>query len=559
MNGAEYTIEFLRGKGVTESFGYPGGQVLTLYDAIYQYQFPHTVTRHEQGAVHAAEGYARATGRTGVVIATSGPGATNLVTGIADAYLDSTPLFIITGQVASGNIGKDAFQEADISGITIPITKNNYLVKFVDDLPRILEEAWMLVTNGRHGPVLVDIAKDVFAAEMPESVHKRAMIKPYTPKPIGEETLKQCVKAFKKARKPLILAGGGANRTLECSELLNSLASSYHIPGVNTLMGKGAWRADAPYYMGMVGMHGHPAANIALRGCDLLLTLGFRYSDRVVGKPAELRKDKTIIQVGIDNAEFSKTMAVDISVQADAADFLKVLLKKLEGEKDIPSYTGWLADCQEIARKYPLRFDKTGKLKPQEVIAYVADHIKKDCAVVTDVGQHQMFAAQYFPVSRPNRFITSGGLGTMGFGIPAAMGAAMGTGDVACLFVGDGGFQMTLQELAVISHKGLPVKIFILDNSCLGMVRQWQELFYGQRYSHSISSGNPDFVALAKAYRLNAFQLSSREELDRLDGVLNTPEPVLIHCIVDERENVYPMIPPGGGVFDMTGPDGLYE
>jgi len=559
MNGAEYTIEFLREKGVTDSFGYPGGQVLTLYDAIYKYHFPHTLTRHEQGAVHAAEGYARTTGKTGVVIATSGPGATNLVTGIADAYLDSTPLFIITGQVASGSIGKDAFQEADMTGITIPITKNNYLVKFAEDLPAVLEEAWMLVTNGRHGPVLVDIAKDVFAAEMPKNVHKQSMIKPYIPKPVGEEELDRCIKALKKAKKPLILAGGGANKTVEGAALLNEFASMMHIPAVNTLMGKGAWKSDAPYYMGMVGMHGWPSGNIALRSCDLLITLGSRYSDRVVGKPMEMRKDKTIIQVDIDNAEFAKTMTTDISIQSDAADFLQALLPKLKEQKKRPDFTEWMNTCRETADKYPLTYRKEGKLKPQEVIEYAAEHVKKDCTVVTDVGQHQMFAAQYFPVDRPNRFITSGGLGTMGFGVPAAMGAAIGTKDIICLFVGDGGFQMTLQELSVISNQELPVKIFILDNACLGMVRQWQGLFFQQHYSHSILAKNPDFVALAKAYRLNAFRIDKREDLSKLDEVLNTPEPVLIHCVVDERENVYPMIPPGGGAFDMTGPDGLYE
>lgn len=559
MNGAEYTVRFLKDKGVTDSFGYPGGQVLALYDAIYQYQFPHTLTRHEQGAIHAAEGYARATGKTGVVIATSGPGATNLVTGIADAYLDSTPLFIVTGQVPSGSIGKDAFQEADVTGITMPITKNNYLVKFPEDLPGVLEEAWMLVTNGRHGPVLVDIARDVFEAQIPDGISKPSMIQPYLPKPVSEKELDFCIKALKKAKRPLILAGGGANKTVEGAALLNELASIMHIPGVNTLMGKGAWKSDAPYYMGMVGMHGCPAGNIALRDCDLLMTLGFRFSDRVVAIPAEMREKKVILQIDIDNAEFAKTMSTDLSIQADAVEFLKEFLGKLKKQKTSLDFSQWLNTCRRTEKKYPLVYSKTGKLKPQEVIAHVAEHIKKGCTVVTDVGQHQMFAAQYFPVDRPNRFITSGGLGTMGFGVPAAMGAAIGTNDIICLFVGDGGFQMTMQELSVISNRNLPVKIFILDNACLGMVRQWQELFYQKHYSHSILDQNPDFVTLAKAYRMKAIRIEHREELSQLDALLNMPEPLLVHCVVDEKENVYPMIPPDGGLFDMTGPDGQYQ
>ncbi len=553
MNGAEYTVDFLKRKGVTASFGYPGGQVLALYDAIYQYDLPHTLTRHEQGAVHAAEGYARTTGKIGVVIATSGPGATNLVTGIADAYLDSTPLFVITGQVSSDSIGKDAFQEADTTGITIPITKNNYLVKYPEDLPRVLEEAWMLTTNGRHGPVLVDIAKDVLTAQIPEGGEIRFQIKPYVPKAVSEETLEACIKALKKAKKPLLLVGGGANKSQQGTMLLNELAEMLHIPAVHTLMGKGTIRSEAPYAMGMIGMHGVPGGNMALQACDLLLTLGSRYSDRVAGKPEEMEQNHTIIQVDIDNAEFSKAVAVDLAIQADVAEFLQALLDRLKTKKTLPDFSQWLQECRTVAQRHPLTYQKTGKLKPQEIIEYVAQRVQKDCVVVTDVGQHQMFTAQFFPVDRPNRFVTSGGLGTMGFGLPAAMGAAIGTGEMTYLFAGDGGFQMTLQELSVISNLGLPVKIFVLDNQCLGMVRQWQELFYDKRYSHSLLDRNPDFVTLAKAYGIQGIRLENRETLSILDQLLHTPEPVLIHCVVDREENVYPMIPPGGGISEMTG------
>ncbi len=557
MNGAEYIIDFLKGKGVTESFGYPGGQVLALYDAIYRQQFAHTLTRHEQGAIHAAEGYARTTGNIGVVIATSGPGATNLVTGIADAYLDSTPLFVITGQVSSDSIGKDAFQEADTTGITIPITKNNYLVKYPEDLPRVLEEAWMLTTNGRHGPVLVDIAKDVFTAQIPEGGELQFKIKPYMPKAIEDEVLERCIKALNKAKRPLLLAGGGANKSQQSGELLNELAEMLHIPAVHTLMGKGAFRADAPYSMGMIGMHGVPGGNLALGNCDLLFTFGSRYSDRVVGKPEEMEHNRTIIQIDIDNAEFAKAVAIDLSIQSDVTEFLKALLDKLKTKEKLPDFSSWLEECRNAAEQHPLTYRKEGLLKPQEVIEYVAARAKKDSAVVTDVGQHQMFAAQYFPVNRPNRFVTSGGLGTMGFGLPAAIGAAIGTKEITYLFSGDGGFQMTLQELSVIGNLQLPVKIFVIDNQCLGMVRQWQELFYEQRYSHSILDRNPDFVTLAKAYGIKGLRLEQREELSVLDEVLGTPEPVLIHCMVDRDENVYPMIPPGGGILDMTGAGGV--
>ncbi len=559
MNGAEYIINFLERKGVTESFGYPGGQVLSLYDAIYQRSFPHTLTRHEQGAIHAAEGYARVTGKIGVVIATSGPGATNLVTGIADAYLDSTPLFVITGQVSSDSIGKDAFQEADTTGITIPITKNNYLVKYPEDLPRVLEEGWMLTTNGRHGPVLVDVAKDVFSKEIPEDGELQFKIKPYVKKAVSDETLETCLKLLKKAKRPLLLAGGGANKSEKSARLLGELAELLKIPAVNTLMGKGVFASDASYYLGMIGMHGVPGGNLALRDCDLLFTFGSRYSDRVAGKTGEMEHNRVIIQVDIDNAEFAKAVAVELPIQSDVADFLEVFLDKLKLKKKLPDFSQWLNQCQKGARENPLTYQKTGMLKPQEIMEYVGQRVSRDSAIVTDVGQHQMFAAQYFPVSRPNRFVTSGGLGTMGFGLPAAIGAAIGTGDITYLFSGDGGFQMTLQELSVVSNLGLPVKIFVIDNQCLGMVRQWQEMFYDGRYSHSILDRNPDFVTLAKAYGIQGFQITTTEELSLLDQILTTPEPVLVHCVVDPGENVYPIIPPGGGISEMTDAEGRYQ
>ncbi len=553
MNGAEYIIEFLRSKGVKTSFGYPGGQVLALYDAIYQYDFPHVLTRHEQGAVHAAEGYAGVTGQAGVVIATSGPGATNLVTGIADAYLDSRPLFVITGQVAADSIGKDAFQEADTTGITTPITKNNYLVKEISELPAVLEEAWLLVTDGRPGPVLVDIAKNVFSAQLPEQFNQKPLVSPVALKPVPDEVPEACIRALRKAKRPLLLAGGGANRTEEGVRLLRELAERLQLPAVNTLMGKGAWDAEAPYYLGMVGMHGTAYANVAMQECDLLITLGSRYSDRVVGKPMEIGRNRTVIQVDIDNAELDKTFAADILIQADTDAFLKKLLETLSRKKKMPDYSLWLSECIRRKQQHPLIYRKDGALKPQEVIEAVAAQLSCEPVVVTDVGQHQMFAAQYFPVSKPQTFITSGGLGTMGFGLPAAIGAAIGTGKTVCLFAGDGGFQMTMQELAVVANHKLNLKIFVLDNGCLGMVRQWQEIFYEKHYSHSILEQNPDFVTLAKAYGIKGIRLDKREQLSGLSSLLSTHEPVLVHCVVDGEENVYPMIPPGGRVGEMIG------
>lgn len=559
MNGAKYIVEFLRSKGVKVCFGYPGGAVLTLYDELHKENFPHILTRHEQGAAHAAESYARVTGEMGVVIATSGPGATNLVTGIANAWLDSTPIFCITGQVSSGSIGRDAFQEADITGITMPITKHNFLVSDVANLPSALENAWDIALSGRTGPVLVDITKDVFAAEVGD-IKLRPLRK--LPGADSEPTMPKAEAAaalLNAAKRPLILAGGGVVISGGAPDLLSEIAAGYKIPVATTLMGKGAIDERKPLALGMVGMHGLPAANIALDNCDTLLAVGMRFSDRVLGDPIKFREGRTIIHVDIDEAEISKNIPVDLAITADAGEFLKALLAALKpGGK---SHDEWLDLCISKAERFPVIVDKCKNVNPQMLMEVVNKYADEDTAVITDVGQHQMFAAQHYKMQMPRRFVTSGGLGTMGFGLPAAMGAAVGLGKKTVLFVGDGGLQMTIQELATIAHYKLPVKVFVMDNSCLGMVRQWQEMFYDKNYSHSTFDISPDFAALGGAYGIKSLKAANEEELERaVKEAMADDLPTLVHCILAGCENVLPFIPPGGNPHNMIGPGGkTYE
>ncbi|MEI6602915.1 MAG: biosynthetic-type acetolactate synthase large subunit [Clostridia bacterium] len=564
MNGADVVVKFMKSKGVEYVFGYPGGPVLHLYDAVYRHDLNHILTRHEQGAVHAAEGYAKATGRVGVCFATSGPGATNLVTGLADAMLDSVPVMAVTGQVATAVIGHDAFQEADILGITMPITKNNYLVRKKEMLLEILEDAWQTALEGRPGPVLVDIPKDVSMAQFDEDIdfeaaaHKAAQH--WAEKHARTHhyevaaQLASIAEALKTAHRPMILAGGGVTLSEGAGALLSTFIEKSGIPVGITLMAKGALVPSDRISLGMCGMHGTPVANTALSKCDLLIAVGTRFSDRTIGNPSVYAKKRFIVHADIDAAEISKNMEVNIPVVADAAAFMEALLTIELPQNKLDEWADWKREV--VSSKHGIRtdFKAEGVLKPQELVQAVA-RVVPDALVVTDVGQHQMFAAQHFPIQRQRSFITSGGLGTMGFGLPAAIGAALGRPeDQVILFSGDGSIQMNIQELATLKRLGTNVKVFIVDNNCLGMVRQWQETFYEARYSQSCLTDNPDFMAIARAYGLPAIEISAREGLDeKIAEIMGMQGPVIVHCNVAEMENVYPLIPPGKGPQDMVG------
>jgi acetolactate synthase-1/2/3 large subunit len=557
MNGAEYIVNFLEKKGVDLVFGYPGGAVLFLYDVLDRSsKIKHILTRHEQGAIHAADGYARATGKTGVCFATSGPGATNLVTGLANAYLDSVPILALTGQVGVDSIGRDSFQEADIVGITMPIIKHSYLVKKIEHLPEVLEEAWQVAKEGRPGPVLIDIPKNLFSEEFAFSEVFTITRKHKVPMKNGlAKQLGKIKEVLKKAQKPLVLVGGGVVSSGAWEEL-EQFTRFTRIPVVTSLMAKGVLPERPDGSLGMVGMHGRPVANLALSNCDVLIAIGTRFSDRVTGNPQHFLTDTCIIHVDIDPAELFKNVHIDIPVVSDAKKFLHMLLETLQEEKSSFAIESWLQQITDWTKEYPLNFISSDLLKPQEVIMEVAKQAEaQQPIVVTDVGQHQMFVAQYYSILGRRGFITSGGLGTMGFGLPAAIGAALGRpGETVVLFVGDGGFQMTVQELAVMVQYQLPVKVFMLNNSCLGMVRQWQELFYEGHYAQSVFNEGPDFVKLVEAYGIKALQIRKPEETKTIvSEALQHSGPVVVECLVDPQENVLPIIPPGGKPSEMLG------
>jgi len=555
MNGAEYIIKFLENKGVDLVFGYPGGAVLFLYDVLGRSSIKHILARHEQGAIHGADGYARVTGKTGVCFATSGPGATNLVTGIANAYLDSVPILAITGQVSLDSIGRDSFQEADITGIAMPITKHTYLVKDIETLPVIMEEAWNVAKQGKPGPVLIDVPKNIFAESCNFS---EAVFTPLSRKIPNKnnlaEQLSKVVKLLEKAKKPLMFVGGGVVSSGAWRELDKFIQLS-KIPVVTSLMGKGVVPEEPGGSLGMVGMHGKPAANLALSNCDVLLAMGVRFSDRVTGNPNNFLTKTPIIHVDIDAAELSKNVETVIPVVSDAKQFLESLIKAFQESKIDININLWLEQIDKWVVQYPLEYKKGALLKPQEIIEEVARQSASNSVVVTDVGQHQMFVAQYYPVKGNRKFVTSGGLGTMGFGLPAAIGAALGRpGENVNLFIGDGGFQMVVQELAIMAQYNLPVKVFIINNSCLGMVRQWQEFFYNKYYAHSIFTSGPDFIKLVEAYGIKAMRLAESKDVEEVvNKALTYNGPVVVECIVDQEENVLPLIPPGGKPDEMLG------
>ncbi len=563
MNGAQTIVKFLQDKKVEHAFGYPGGPVIVLYDAIYEANFPHILTRHEQGAAHAAEGYAKATGKVGVMIATSGPGSTNLVTGLADAYLDSVPVLAITGAVTRASIGSDAFQEADINGIVQPITKYSYLVMKPEDLLPSLEEAWKLTTEGRPGPVLVNVPKDILTSEIGECAITDCGYIRHRPVKIRTRMQRDEVyEALLRSSRPLLIAGGGVVISEGASGLLDTFIDKTGIPCAHTLMGKGALDEDSPKNIGLIGMHGSPQANIALGKCDLILAVGMRFSDRVIGDPVNYNKKKrTIIHVDMDSAELGKLVDPTIAIEDDAAEFF---VQMLDGFPDFDSdsiWKEWFEDLSERKIRYDRikesMYDPSAGLTPQYAVHKVSVACKgSDPILVTDVGQHQIFAAQHFKVESPRSFITSGGLGTMGFGLPAAIGAAVSSPDRrVILFAGDGGFQMTIQELGLLSKLQCDIKVFILDNAALGMVRQWQELFFNKRYSQTTMDNNPDFIKIVEAYGLQGAMVRTADEFDSaVKKAFSGKGPFIVHCLLEGNENVYPIIPPGKQNDEMVYP-----
>ncbi|WP_078577366.1 biosynthetic-type acetolactate synthase large subunit [Salipaludibacillus agaradhaerens] len=553
--GADILIDSLIEQKVDTIFGYPGGAVLPIYDALYRSDgdFEHILTRHEQGAIHAAEGYARVSGRPGVVLATSGPGATNLITGIADAMMDSLPLVIITGQVATSVTGTDAFQEADVMGITTPITKHNYQVQSSYDIPRIIKEAFHIASTGRPGPVVVDIPKDISAnpcLKVDESdFHLPGYQPTIKPNPLQ---IKKLTEALKKSKKPLILTGAGVIHG-KASDLLLDIVEAYELPVTSTLLGLGAFPGDHKLFLGMAGMHGTYTSNMAISECDLLINIGARFDDRLTGNLEHFATNATVAHIDIDPAEIGKNVTTHIPIVSDSRAALEEL-KKQVNEK--PDHGAWMAQLKENKASYPLWYNNPSEdMIPQWLIKSLHDATNGDAIVTTDVGQHQMWTAQYYAFAQPNKWVTSGGLGTMGFGFPAAIGAQLAAPEEPVVaVVGDGGFQMTLQELSVLQERGLPVKIIIVNNGALGMVRQWQEAFYDKRYSESIVSVQPDFVKLAESYNIRGMKFETQKQFnDSIKEIMDYNGPVLLDCRVLQQENVYPMVPPGKGIHEMIG------
>jgi acetolactate synthase, large subunit, biosynthetic type len=565
INGARMLLECLHKVVVTDMFGYPGGAVIPIYDEIYSFdKIKHYFARHEQGAVHAADGYARVSGKVGVCLATSGPGATNLVTGIMTAHMDSIPLLAITGQVRSNLLGRDAFQETDIVGITVPITKGNYLVQNIKDIPRIIKEAYFIASTGRPGPVLVDIPNDIQQQEISyeefnKLFDKEVQLEGYDPTYVGHPVqIKRALSLIKKAKKPLIIAGAGVIKSQASKELFE-LANKMDMPVTTTLLGLGAFPENHDLSLGMLGMHGTVPANYATDEADLVIAAGIRFDDRIAGNPSKFCERAKIIHIDIDPAEIDKNKKADVPIVGDLKNVLSEINKELEPQ----DHKEWTDKVKEWKKEYPLAHRDVGKdkLLPQEVLKAINDILDGDTIVVTDVGQHQMWAAQYMTYKNANSIVTSGGAGTMGFGVPAAIGAQVGARDKkVVLIVGDGGFQMTLEEIMMIRQYNLPVKIVIINNSFLGMVRQWQELFKDRRYSFVDLECNPDFVKIADAYGIKSERLKTKADLEnKLKDLILSDEGVILDCIVEKEENVFPMIPAGKTVSQMIGKKGVLE
>ena len=552
LNGSEILIECLKEQGVKTVFGYPGGAILNIYDALYKHQdeITHILTSHEQGAAHAADGYARATGKVGVCLATSGPGATNLVTGIATACMDSIPVVAITCNVGVSLLGRDSFQEIDIAGVTMPITKYNFIVKDIKKLAYTVRRAFTIAQSGRPGPVLIDITKDVTAAEYeytpqePEPIVRQK----YT---IRDEDMEVALEMIRNAQKPFILVGGGAVLS-NASEELRTLAHRIQAPVADTLMGKGAFDGEDELYTGMVGMHGTKTSNFGISECDLLIVAGARFSDRVTGNASKFAKNAKILHIDVDPAEINKNIRTHASVIGD----LKLVLRRLNARLDPMNHEEWVAHIERLKDMYPLRYDKT-QLTGPFIMETIDELTHGDALIVTEVGQHQMWAAQYYKYKKPRTFLTSGGLGTMGYGLGAALGAKMGCGDMGCPdkpvfnIAGDGCFRMNMNEIATATRYGIPVIQVVINNHVLGMVRQWQTLFYGKRYSHTVLNDSVDFVKLAEAMGAKAYRITKKEELRPvLQEAMALGAPVVIDCQINCDDKVYPMVSPGAPIQD---------
>ena len=551
--GSELVLETLRDLGIDTIFGYPGGAVLPLYDAIYSFEgIQHILGRHEQGCLHEAEGYAKSTGKLGVAVVTSGPGATNAITGIADAMSDSVPLLVFTGQVNRAGIGKDAFQEADIVGITMPITKYNYQVRETADIPRIITEAVHIATTGRPGPVVIDLPKDVSALETDFIYEPSVKLPSYQPtiEP-NELQIKKILKQLSKAKKPVLLAGGGVSYAGAAKELI-ALAERYQIPVVTSLLGQGTIATSHPLFLGMGGMHGSFAANIAMTETDFMISVGCRFDDRLTGNPKTFAKNAKVAHIDIDPAEIGKIIAVDIPVVGDAKKALQQLLAEPTVHNNTEKWIEKVTQDKNRVRSYD---KKERVVQPQAVIERIGELTKGDELLSsTDVGQHQMWAAQYYPYQNERQLVTSGGLGTMGFGVPAAIGAKIANPDKeVVLFVGDGGFQMTNQELAILNIYKVPIKVVMLNNHSLGMVRQWQEAFYDGRTSESVFDSLPDFQLMAQAYGIKNYKFDNPETLEKDLEVITEDVPMFIEVDISRKEHVLPMVPAGKSNHEMLG------
>lgn len=562
LTGSEIVIESLLAEGVDTIFGYPGGAILPTYDALIQNQkLRHVLVRHEQGAAHMAEGYARVSGLPGVVLVTSGPGATNTVTGIADANMDSTPMVVICGQVASTMLGNDAFQEADVTGITRPCTKHNYLVRDVKDLARVVKEAFYIAGTGRPGPVLIDLPKDVQVAETQFLYPEYVDIRGYRPTLKGNDRqIEKALEAIEGAERPLFYVGGGVQWSGAAPEL-NELVHGLKIPVTPTVMALGTIPTDDPLHLGMLGMHGGYWTNMAVHHCDVLVAIGARFDDRVTGRVADFAPNaKTIIHVDIDPSSISKNIRVDVPIVGDIKTVLQTMLKKVKSQESLaPRQKVWAEWHKQILQwkaEKPLPYVKSGAngaIRPQHVIDGIADITEGEAIVVTDVGQHQMWTAQMMPFKHPRSWLTSGGLGTMGYGLPAGIGAHFAAPDRQVVVIsGDGSIQMNTQELSTAVQYQVPVKVVIMNNHHLGMVRQWQEKFYEERYSHSYMDAMPDFVKLADAYGAKGFRVEKAADLSAtLKAAFAEPGPVLVDAVIPKGEGVYPMVPAGSAMHEM--------
>lgn len=553
LNGSEILIECLKEQGVDTVFGYPGGAILNIYDALYKHsdEICHILTSHEQGAAHAADGYARATGKVGVCLATSGPGATNLVTGIATAYMDSVPMVAITANVALPMLGKDSFQEVDIAGVTMPITKHGYIVKRVEDLADTIRKAFTIAKSGRPGPVLVDITKDATANSCEYSPVKPVEIE--RKNSFIESSIDSIIEILEKCEKPFIYLGGGSISS-DSYEEVSTFAELVDAPVCDTLLGKGGFDGNSPRYTGMIGMHGTKTSNLGVSKCDALIALGARFSDRVIGNPSKFAENAKIIHIDVDAAEINKNIRADIGVVGD----LKVVLQAINKKLSKQNHASWMKEIAEMKEKYSLKYNDD-KLSCPYVIETIDKVTKGEAIITTDVGQHQMWAAQFYHYTKPRTFLSSGGLGTMGYGLGACIGAKMGRPDKVCINIaGDGCFRMNMNELATASRYRIPIIQVVINNHVLGMVRQWQTLFYGKRYSQTVLDTEVDYCKVAEALGCSAIRVTRKEEVQpAIEKALALNAPVLIECVIPEDDKVFPMVPAGAPISDVFDADDL--